>query len=62
MLFENFGIQMYYDESEEETDLVVACKDREHLEHTGEERWVLTSLTYEEAKQVYEYLGKYFQK
>lgn len=62
IMFENVGLQMYYDDSEEDTDLVVACKDREHMELTGEERWVLNSLTYNEAKQVYEYLCKYFQK
>lgn len=54
-MFENFDI--WKDDSlEDDQSFVVACKDREV---TDGERWVLASLTKEEAKKIYEYLGKH---
>ena len=53
--FENFII--YKDENpENHKPFMLACKDREA--HT-EERWVISCLSMDEAKQLYEYLGKY---
>ena len=57
-MFENFDVWMD-DTLEDDRPFVVACKDSEN---TSEERWVLVSLSNEEAKQVYEYLDRYFQK
>lgn len=51
-MFENFDL--WYDSGEgEEYPFVVACKDREF---TSGERWVLASLSIEEAKKLYKYL------
>lgn len=56
-MFENFVL--WTDETlEDARSFMVACRDRRAI---GEERWVVSSLSYEEAKQVYEYLGKYFK-
>ena len=38
--------------------LIIACKDREAM-RKGEERWVLSSLTKTEAKELLDYLQKY---
>lgn len=49
---------LWYDDTlEDDKPFVIACKDREVK---NEERWVLVSLSNEEAKKIYEYLGKYF--
>lgn len=54
-MFENFDLWMD-DALENNRPFVIACKDREN---TSEERWVLASLSNEEAKRVYEYLGRH---
>ena len=53
LVFENFYIVK--NDALGDRPFVVACKDREV---TDGERLVLASLSNEEAKQVYEYLGK----
>ena len=59
IMFENFGIGQVdlVDNIEGNHPFMVVCRDREE---TTEERWVLTSLSTKEAKEIYEYLGKYF--
>lgn len=54
--FENLAIR--YDEAEKL--LLMACRDREN-KSAMDERWVVTSLTYEEAKQFYEWLKQHFE-
>ena len=57
-LFENFDI--WKDDSlQDEQPFIIACKDRETVDG---ERWVLASLTNEEAKKLYEYLGKHLKE
>lgn len=56
MMFENFDVYRTNDTSH---PFIVSCKDREVK---NEERWVLCALSNDEAKQVYEYLGKFFSK
>lgn len=54
-MFENFNLQR-----DEDSGLFVAmCKDRKVQ---NGERWVVITLTEEEAKQMYKYLKEYFQK
>ena len=53
LIFENFYIVK--NDALVDRPFVVACKDREV---TDGERLVIASLSNEEAKQVYEYLGK----
>lgn len=54
--FENFDLWYDKDGDEDERPFMLACRDRECVY----ERWVLVSFTEEEAKQIYEYLGKFF--
>ena len=54
-MFENFDVYKNED-LDTKRPFIFACKDREVK---SEERWVLVSLSNEEAKQVYEYLGRY---
>ena len=57
-MFENFDI--WKDDSlQDEQPFIVACKDREAIDG---ERWVLASLTNEEAKKIYEYLGEHLKE
>ena len=58
MMFENFGIEKV-DRMNGKTPFAVVCKDRAS-EH-DDERWVMATLTKDEAKQIYEYLGKFFK-
>lgn len=52
--FEN--LKMLKDEDRENTKpFMIACRDREVI---TEERWVLASLSTDEIKQLYEYIGK----
>ena len=55
-MFANFDI--WIDGDIDDKPFVVACRDRETA---IDERWVLASLSVEEAKTVYEYLRKYFE-
>ena len=57
--FEN--LQLWYDKTDidDERPFMLTCKDREV---TDGERWVVASLTEEEAKKIYEYLGNFFAK
>ena len=57
-MFENFDIWKY-DSLQDEQPFIVACKDREAIDG---ERWVLASLTNEEAKKIYEYLGEHLKE
>lgn len=51
-MFKYFDIQ-----KEEDGSFIIASKDREV---TSEERWVINSMTEEEAKRLYMYLQKHF--
>lgn len=53
--FANFVLE----KTKEEPSFMFACKDREV---SFGERWVFASLFEDEAKQVYEYLKKYFSE
>lgn len=52
-MFGTFIISKIDDECNDRP-FMLACKDREY---TNGERWVTSSLSIEEAKQLYEYLG-----
>lgn len=54
-ILENFDIR-YDDTLDSSKPFIVACRDREV---TSEERWVLASLSNNEAKKVYEYLQEH---
>lgn len=54
-ILENFDIR-YDDTLDSRKPFIVACRDREA---TSEERWVLASLSNNEAKKVYEYLQEH---
>lgn len=54
-ILENFDIR-YDDTLDSSKPFIVACRDRET---TSEERWVLASLSNNEAKKVYEYLQEH---
>lgn len=54
-MFENFDLWVD-DTLDDNRPFMIACKDREN---TCDKRWVLASLSNEEAKQVYEYLGRH---
>ena len=54
-ILENFDIR-YDDTLDSNKPFIVACRDREA---TSEERWVLASLSNNEAKKVYEYLQEH---
>lgn len=49
-------LDIWYDDTmEDNKPFVIACRDRETI---SEERWVLASLSYSEAQELYEYLKK----
>ena len=54
-ILENFDIR-YDDTLDSSKPFIVACRDRES---TSEERWVLASLSNNEAKKVYKYLQEH---
>lgn len=54
-IFENFDIR-YDDTLDSSKPFIVACRDREA---TSEERWVMASLSNNEAKKVYKYLQEH---
>ena len=54
-ILENFDIR-YDDTLDSSKPFIVACRDREA---TCEERWVLASLSNNEAKKVYKYLQEH---
>ena len=54
-ILENFDIR-YDDSLDSSKPFIVGCRDREV---TSEERWVLASLSNNEAKKVYEYLQEH---
>ena len=54
-ILENFDIR-YDDTLDSSKPFIVECRDREA---TSEERWVLASLSNNEAKKVYEYLQEH---
>lgn len=56
-MFENFDLWKD-DDLEDGRPFIVACKDRESI---NDERWVLASLSEEEAKKIYKYLHEYFK-
>lgn len=58
-MFENFDIWYDKDGSDDDRPFMLACRDRESVH---DERWVLVSFTEEEAKRIYEYLGKFFNE
>lgn len=57
-MFENLDVWKD-DTLENDKPFVFACRDREK---TDEERWVLASISNEEAKKIYEYLSKHIKK
>lgn len=57
--FENFDI-WFDDDMERERPFMVACRDR--TDHTYDEKWVLASLSVEEAVKVYEFLKQHLSK
>ena len=52
-MFENVDV---HKTDNEDGSFLISCKDRAY--HDGE-RWVVASLSTEEAKRLYEYLGRY---
>lgn len=58
-LFENVNFWFDGDDTEPDRPLIVACKDRERKDS---ERWVVASLSAEEAKQLYEFLRAAFSE
>ena len=56
--FDNFACAKNNDGKEPEY-FVVMCKDREI--NTIDERWVVASLSMDEVKQLYDYIGKYIK-
>lgn len=52
-MFENVDVHKTDNEA---GSFLISCKDRAY--HDGE-RWVVASLSTEEAKRLYEYLGRY---
>lgn len=56
-MFEDFDLWKDYDLGDGRP-FIVACRDREAI---NMERWVLVSLSEQEAKSVYEFLHKYFK-
>ena len=54
-ILKNFDIR-YDDTLDSSKPFIVACRDREV---TSEERWVLASLSNNEAKKVYEFLREH---
>lgn len=56
MKTENFAIEIKFDTKE--AYFMTAIKDRTVF---TEERWIVASLSKEEAKELYKYLGNYFE-
>lgn len=58
-MFENFDLWFDKDGEEDERPFMVACRDRETIDG---ERWVIASLSIEEATKLNKYLEEHLHK